>query len=147
MPFDPTTGIYTPPLGAENAMPGEVIRSATWNSIFTDIATALTQLAQKQLIQQPTIISNSSGYLVSTIDTLILVIGNTPGITLPDSTSKTSPVTIVGAATGIFSANNMTLFTQNSQLIDGLASGSIVLTTDYQSITLVPLASGGWVTI
>ena len=38
------TGIYTPPTGAEDATPGTVIRSATWNTVFTDIAAALTQL-------------------------------------------------------------------------------------------------------
>lgn len=145
MPF--TGGVYTPPLGAENAVPGAVIRSATWNAIFTDIATALTQLAQQQIINPPTAVNNVSGYTSLTTDTLILVTGNTPGITLVDSTTKSSPVTIVGAATGIFSTYNTTLLTTNSQTIDGLASGTVVLTTDYQSITLVPLVSGGWVTI
>ena len=33
-----TNGVYTPPSGAENAFPGQVIASATWNAIFTDIA-------------------------------------------------------------------------------------------------------------
>lgn len=42
MPF--SNGVYTPPTGAENATAGKVIASATWNSIFTDLSTALTQL-------------------------------------------------------------------------------------------------------
>lgn len=37
-----TGGTYTPPTGAENAAPGGVIRSATWNTIFTDMSAALT---------------------------------------------------------------------------------------------------------
>jgi len=36
MPF--ALGVYTPASGAENAFPGQVIASATWNAIFTDIA-------------------------------------------------------------------------------------------------------------
>ena len=40
MPF--SGNVYTPPPGAENAAPGQVVQSAVWNSIFTDIATALT---------------------------------------------------------------------------------------------------------
>jgi hypothetical protein len=36
--------VYTPVSGAESAAPGQVIRSATWNSINTDYATALTQI-------------------------------------------------------------------------------------------------------
>lgn len=42
MPY--SNGVYTPPTGAENASAGTVIRSATWNTIFTDISTALTTL-------------------------------------------------------------------------------------------------------
>ena len=40
--------MYTPPNGAENAFPGQIIASATWNSIFTDLSTALTFLGQQQ---------------------------------------------------------------------------------------------------
>ncbi len=47
MPF--LNGVYTPPDGAEDAVPGEVIRSATWNTIFTDLSNALTQVGQAQV--------------------------------------------------------------------------------------------------
>jgi hypothetical protein len=40
MPF--SAGTYTPPVGAENATAGKTIASATWNSIFTDLSSALT---------------------------------------------------------------------------------------------------------
>lgn len=43
MPFSGNT--YTPPTGAESAAPGQVLQSATWNAIFTDLAAALTLLA------------------------------------------------------------------------------------------------------
>ena len=146
MPFNPSTGIYTPPTGAENAVPGEIIRSALWNTIFTDIAAALTQLGQSQIVQAPTILtSGGTSYDVLTTDTLILVQANTPTITLPDSTTKPSPVTIIGNASGIFATHNSTIDTTSSQTIDGQASGTLVLSANYQSITFVPLAAGGWV--
>lgn len=46
MPFNAATGVYTPASGAESAAPGVIIASAVWNAIFTDLSTALTQLAQ-----------------------------------------------------------------------------------------------------
>lgn len=46
MGFSTTTGVYTPPTGATNAFSGKVIASAVWNSIFTDLSSALTTLAQ-----------------------------------------------------------------------------------------------------
>lgn len=42
MPF--SGNVYTPPTGAENALPGQIVQSATWNAIHTDIASALTQV-------------------------------------------------------------------------------------------------------
>lgn len=42
MSFSGTT--YTPPSGAENAAAGQIVQSAVWNAIHTDIASALTQL-------------------------------------------------------------------------------------------------------
>lgn len=145
MPFD-TTGTYTPPLGSENAAPGQIIRSATWNSIFTDIANALTQLGQGQFVQNPRIITSVGSILVAAADTLILIQASVPTITLPNSTTKISSVTIIGNAAGIFSSNNSTIATTAAQTVDGLASGVMVLATDYQSVTFIPLAAGGWVT-
>jgi hypothetical protein len=42
MPFN--GNVYTPPAGAESATPGAIVQSATWNSIFTDMAAAFTTL-------------------------------------------------------------------------------------------------------
>jgi hypothetical protein len=46
MSYSVSTGAYTAATGALNATSGKVIASATWNSIFTDLQTALTQLGQ-----------------------------------------------------------------------------------------------------
>jgi len=43
MPFN-AAGVYTNVAGATTAFPGQVIASATWNSIHTDVGTALTTL-------------------------------------------------------------------------------------------------------
>ena len=144
MPFNPQTGIYTPPNGAENAFPGEVIASATWNSIFTDIAEALTQLGQQQVVYNPRIINASGVVSVAVADRLILIEASVPNILLPPGATKLNPVTIIGNAAGIFSITNATLTPSGSEKIDGLALNP-VLTNDYQSITLLPLAAGGYV--
>ena len=143
MPYDPSTGIYTPPNGAENAFPGEIIASATWNAIFTDISNALTQLGQQQIVQSPRVISSSGTLTIATTDTVVLVGAATPVIKLPASATKVSAVTIIGNAAGIFSTTHATLTPNGGELINGLASNP-VLTADYQSITLLPLAAGGW---
>lgn len=43
MPFQGNT--FVPVSGSETAAPGQVLQSATWNAIFTDMAAAFTQLA------------------------------------------------------------------------------------------------------
>lgn len=142
MPFD-NTGLYTPPAGATSAVPGQTIASATWNSIFSDIATAMTQLAREQIIRTPRIITVAGDIAVAVADRIILIGASVPNITLPASATKTCPVTIIGNAAGIFSANNSTLVPNGLETIDGLAANP-VLTNDFQSITLLPLSSGGW---
>lgn len=41
MAFNTSTGTYSAPSGSTSAFSGQVIASATWNAIFTDITTAL----------------------------------------------------------------------------------------------------------
>jgi hypothetical protein len=67
LPFVVSTGVYTAEPGATDAVPGEVIRSATWNTIFSDLSTALTQIGQSQV---PTI-QNQQASLGQTIITLL----------------------------------------------------------------------------
>lgn len=47
MPFNVVTGVYAPPAGAENALTGQVIQSAIWNTIHVDLAAALTLVEQQ----------------------------------------------------------------------------------------------------
>jgi hypothetical protein len=135
--------VYTPPNGAENAFPGEIIASATWNSIFTDISNALTQLGQQQIVYNPRIVNSAGTINVGVSDRLIYIEAAVPNIYLPPSATKTNPVTIIGNASGIFSTTNATLTPNGSEKIDG-QSANPVLTQDYQSITLLPLSTGGW---
>jgi len=143
MPFNPSTGVYTPPNGAENAFPGEIIASATWNAIFTDIATALTQVGQQQVTQLPRSVTVPGNISIATTDRIVLIQANVGTITLPASATKLNPVTIVGNAAGIFSTYNALINPNGAEKIDGL--NNLTLSGDYQSITLLPLASGGWV--
>jgi hypothetical protein len=143
MPFNPSTGVYTPPNGAENAFPGEVIASATWNAIFTDISTALTQLGQQQITFLPRSVTVPGNISIATTDRVVLIQANVGTITLPASATKLNPVTIVGNASGIFGTHNALITPNGSEKIDGL--NNMTLANDYQSITLLPLASGGWV--
>ena len=46
MSYNNSTGVYTPASGAETAAPGQVLQSAVWNNIFTDLSTALTTIGQ-----------------------------------------------------------------------------------------------------
>lgn len=50
MPFD-TDGSFDPITGSETATPGAVIRSAVWNSIFTDMANTFTLIGQGVAIE------------------------------------------------------------------------------------------------
>lgn len=142
MPFD-SQGNFTLPAAATDAFAGKVIASADWNSVFASIIAGMTQLGQQQIVQQPRIISSVGNITVATTDLIILIEVSVPVINLPASATKLNPVTIIGNATGIFSSNNSTVTPNGSEKIDGLSSNP-VLTQDYQSITLLPLSTGGW---
>jgi hypothetical protein len=134
--------VYTPPNGATNAFPGQIIASATWNAIFTDIANALTQVGQQQLVYLPRIISTPGTFTVAVNDRIILVEASAGTIVLPASATKVNPVTIIGGSSTIFGSNNAILLPNGIETVDGLSS--VTLTGNYQSITLLPLAAGGW---
>jgi hypothetical protein len=44
MPFNTSSWVYTPAAGATSASPGQLIQSAIWDGIFTDLSAALNQL-------------------------------------------------------------------------------------------------------
>jgi hypothetical protein len=77
------SGIYTPPTGATNSTPGTVIRSATWNTVFTDIAAALTQLAQQSFTSTVSTIAASAYTVVAADAALIFNVGSTATVTMP----------------------------------------------------------------
>ena len=139
MPIN-TAGVYTPPDGAENAVPGEVIRSATWNTIFTDLSTALTQLAEGVFLPTPRTISTAGSFTVLATDTTILVKVPASTITLPLSATKLGVVKIFGAAGTIFGSNNSVLVGTSAETINGALTRT--LTTNYQSILLYPTVGG-----
>ncbi len=143
MPYD-NTGTFSPVLGAENAVPGKIIASATWNAIFTDIALALTQLGQGQLVNIPRKIVASGDITVGNTDNLILIQASVANINLPLAANKTSPVTIIGNATGIFGSHPSSVKPNGTETIDGVNLPT-VLNQNYGSITLFPV-TGGWVT-
>lgn len=77
------SGVYTAPTGAINQTPGAVIRSATWNTIFVDITSALTLVGQQLWNGPKTLTAN---YTVLTTDTaLIFNASGTTTVTLPSA--------------------------------------------------------------
>ena len=117
MPF--LNGVYTPPDGAEDAVPGEVIRSATWNTIFTDLSNALTQVGTNQVpgiknqqaslgLSRLLILSRGVAFNVASVDTPIPVIlptGFAEYVVNNVRLINTGPVATLTAVTcGVFTA-------------------------------------------
>ena len=145
MPFAPT-GIYTPPTGAENAAPGQVIRSATWNSIFTDEAVALTQLGQLTWVQNPRTITTPGSFTVNTTDNAIFVAANPGTIFLLAASLMLGPVKILGAASTIFGGATAVVLPSGTDKISN--AGTLTLSSNYQVATFWPIPGtigGGYV--
>src|SRR5271163_3084245 len=85
MPFA-SNGVYTPASGAESASPGAVIRSAVWNSIFTDLSAALTLLGQQ--LYGSTAVAASTYAPVSTDSLLLVDFSGAVTIRLPSAASR-----------------------------------------------------------
>jgi hypothetical protein len=136
--------VYSPAAGALSAAPGQVIRSATWNSIFTDLSTlGLTVLGQTLWVSNPPRTVTSGSFTVLTTDAAVLVTGNSPTIFLPAATLVASPFQLLGAAATVFGSVNAKVIASGSDLISG--SGTITLTTNFQVKTFYPLAGGSYV--
>jgi hypothetical protein len=142
MPYD-NKGDYTPPAGAESAAPAQVIRSAIWNSIFTDLSAALTTLGNMLYTQNARTISTPGAVTISATDALVEITVSVSVINLPASSLKLWPVLITGNATGIFSSNNSVITPNGTDKISG--KNTLTLTVDYQNVQLIPLSSGGWI--
>ena len=138
MPFN-SLGVYTPPTGATNATPGTVIRSLTWNTIFSDIAVALTQ-------SQRTITAAGAATVAAT-DTNVLVnksAGAANTIALPAAATMLSPMVVIKDIKGDAATNPITINPNGSETIDGV-NGPIYINNGFQDAVLTPTV-GGWFT-
>ena len=94
------------------------------------------------MVYSPRIISTPGTFTVALNDRIILVEAAVGTIVLPASAVKVNPVTIIGGSSTIFGSANAILMPNGVETIDGLTSTT--LTSNYQSVTLLPLAAGGW---
>lgn len=146
MPFN-SSGVYTPASGATSAAPGDVIASATWNSVFTDISSALTLLGTTNL-NEPSIKTASGPFTVTTETYLALNKGSASVTTvnLPAvATRNGQSLKIVDWAGN---AGDVTITPSAGESIEGLSGWTVTSTGGAgfgASITLVPSVSlSGW---
>lgn len=139
MPFN-SAGLYTPATGATTAAPGDLIRSSTWNAVFTDISSALTLLGQ-QLYGTTSVIV--SPYVPVAADSFLLVNKATAvTINLPLASSRNGYPLTIKDISGAAQTNNITINKNGSDLIEGLTF--IVIDVSYGGYKLYPV-TGGWV--
>lgn len=139
MPYD-STGVYTPPAGAETAAPGDVIRSSTWNSIFTDISAALTLLGQQ--LYGTTSVTGATYVPVATDSLLLVNRAGAVAINLPTAATMNGAPLAVKDISGVAHTNNITITPNGAERIEGLAT--VVINVDYGGYWLYPI-SGGWI--
>jgi hypothetical protein len=147
MPYA-SNGVYTPPTGAENAAPGQVIRSATWNSIFTDLSTALTQVGQRTWLQSPRSITTNGTFTVLTTDNAVFVSAFVGTILMPAASLMAGPVRILGAASTVFGSGTVLVMSTITDKFDN--QGTITLATNYQVASFYPIPTiigGGYVVV
>jgi hypothetical protein len=153
-----SVGVYTPATGAENATSGKVIASATWNSIFTDISTALTTVGS---INANSLVGNNTG---STALAASLTVAQVLALIQPQSlvaTALQAPLNLVSPAdisipvvlpsgvnnylvTSLKLANASAAMTQGAVALFTAAGGTgvqLVVSTDV-SITVAVSVSG-----
>lgn len=150
MPFDPTTGVYTPATGAENAFPGKVIASATWNDINIDYAAALTLLGQV-ILSEPTIKTTAGPFTVTTETYIALNKGSASAtsIVLPAVATRSGQSLKVVDWAG--NAGDITFTPNGAETIEGLSTWKVTSTGGAGlggSITLMPSTGlSGWVVL
>lgn len=139
MPFN-GAGTYTPVSGATTAAPGDVIRSSTWNAIFTDISDALTLLGT-QLYGTTTVASTP--YAPVATDAMLLVsVAGAVTINLPSAASRSGYPLAIKDISGAAFTNNITINRDGSDTIEGATS--IVISEDWGGWMLYPV-TGGWI--
>lgn len=140
MPFNTSTGVYTPASGALTAAPGDVIRSATWNAIFLDITNSLTLLGE-QLYGTTSV--TAATYVPVAADSLLLV--NRAGVVavnLPLASSRSGFPLAIKDISGAAQTNNITINRNTTDTIEGLTS--ITIDVAYGGYQLIPV-TGGWI--
>jgi len=149
MPFD-NSGTFTPPDGAENAFPGKIITSVTWNAIFTDLASALTLLGQ-QLLSEPTIKTTAGPFTVTTESYIALNKGSPSATTIHLPAVATRNEQALRVVDWAGNAGDITFSPNGSETIEGLANWILTSTGGAGfggSITLRPSTSlSGWVVL
>jgi hypothetical protein len=138
-----SSGVYTPASGATTAVPGGIIRSSTWNAIFTDITSALTLLGQ-QLYNTTAVAIGASPYTPVATDTLLLAAssGGSITISLPTAASRSGYPLKIKDSTGNAATNNVTITANGTDRIEGLVS--VKINVNYGGYTLMPV-TGGWI--
>lgn len=139
MPFN-SAGTYTPASGATTAVPGQLIQSAVWNSIFTDLSNALTLLGE-QLYGTTSV--TSTPYVPVSTDAFLLVNDAAPvAINLPTAASRSGFPLSIKDISGAANTNNITITPNGADTIQGLAS--LVISDAYGGYLLYPV-TGGWI--
>ncbi len=139
MPFN-SAGLYTPAAGATTAAPGDIIRSAVWNAIFTDLSNALTLLGEQ--LYGATAVTGAT-YVPVAADALLMV--NRAGVVavnLPLASTRNGFPLAIKDISGAASTNNITINRNTTDTIEGLTS--IVISADWGGYQLIPV-SGGWI--
>ena len=118
MPY--SGGIYTPPAGATNAVPGQVLQSSVWDAIFTDIAATFNDPGGR--IRYFKVVARTVNFN-SVADTTIPIV-------LPTSETRyrVTDVTISGASG--------TLTTATFGLFTAAAGGGVALIAGATAITV-----------
>jgi hypothetical protein len=133
-------GVYTPATGATTAAPGVLIQSAVWNSIFTDLSSALTLLGQQ--LYGTTSVTGAT-YVPASNDALLLVNrAGTVAINLPSASSRAGYPLTIKDISGAAQANNITINRNGSDTIEGLTS--LIINAAWGAYRLIPV-SGGWI--
>lgn len=123
MPFNTTTGVYTPPTGATTAVAGDIIRSATWNSIFVDISTSLSALGQN--LYSTTSVTTTPYIPLSTDSQLEVNIAGAAVVNLPTVASRNGLPLYIKDVSGAANTNNITINRNGADTIEGLTSVTI----------------------
>lgn len=149
MPFN-GSGVYTPPNGAENAVPGGLIQSSVWNSIFTDISTALTTVGERLL---------GTSFIVTSSAVAALAVGpngaTNPALQVDASVaSLVAGLKIAGAVTGgtvalsvidSGSNTNMSIDAKGAGVVSigtGSSAGVVLKNITYGGVTLSNSVTG-----